>query len=44
VAGLPGRWTGPGRCVIAVQVGLIRGWRTERDRGSSPHSSVTSAW
>jgi hypothetical protein len=44
VAGLPGRWTGPGRCVIAVQVGLIRGWRTERDRNSSPQSSVTSPW
>lgn len=29
-AGLPVVWTGPGRCVIAVQVGLIRGWRAER--------------
>ena len=26
-AGLSGRWTAPGRCLITVQVGLLRGWR-----------------
>jgi hypothetical protein len=28
-AGLPEGWTGPGRILIAVQVGLLRGWRTD---------------
>jgi hypothetical protein len=43
-AGIPVVWTGPGRCLITVQLGLIRGWRTERDRGAPSHSTVTSAW
>jgi hypothetical protein len=24
--GLPDRWLGPGRCLIRVHVGLVRGW------------------
>lgn len=30
-ADLPGWWTGPGRCLIAVQVGRLRGWRWRTD-------------
>ena len=39
---LPDRWSGPGRSLVSVQVGRLRGWRRERDPGvlypSSPPS------
>jgi hypothetical protein len=43
-AGLPQHWTGPGRRLVAVQVGLLRGWRRKRDPADSYHSTDTSAW
>ena len=52
VAGLPDRWTAADRCLITVQVGLLRGWRSgERNRGgrdrtpepSAPRSTVRSS-
>jgi hypothetical protein len=44
-AGLPGHWTGPGRCLVAVHVGLLRGWCTGHLNPEVPHhTSEASAW
>jgi hypothetical protein len=36
-ASLPGPWTSPDRCLITVQVGLLRGWRAEQQTDGEPH-------
>lgn len=41
---LPVVWTGPGRCLIAVQVGLLRGWRTVQDLTAARDGSAPVAW
>ena len=38
-AHLPGRWTYPDRCLITVQVGLLRGWRAEDRTDGEAHRS-----
>ncbi len=52
VSGLPDRWTDTDRCLVTVQVGLLRGWRAgERNHGgpgrtpepSAPRSTVPSS-
>jgi hypothetical protein len=44
-ADLPERWTGPGRCLVAVHVGLLRGWRTRsQDHDSRHHDPAPSDW
>jgi hypothetical protein len=42
-AGLPEGWTGPSRILIAVQVGLVRGWRTESAEVPSDNEPQPSA-
>jgi hypothetical protein len=42
---LPWRWAEPGRCLIAVRLGLLRGWLSgDRNRGVLYHPQVPSAW
>ena len=43
-AGLPRAWAGPGRCLITLQVGLLRGWCAgERNRGVLYQTAAPSA-
>jgi hypothetical protein len=43
-ADLPGGWTGPGRCLIVVQVGLLRGWSAgQRNQGARYRDPEPSA-
>lgn len=43
-ARLPGRWTYPDRCLITVQVGLLRGWSAdERNHDETRRSPEPSA-
>jgi hypothetical protein len=44
VAGLPDRWTDADRCLITVQLGLLRGWRAdERNQGEPDRTPEPSA-
>jgi hypothetical protein len=44
-AALPGRWTFPDRCLITVQVGLLRGWRAgDRDREAHRDAEASAPW
>ena len=41
--GLPSGWTGPGRCLLAVPLTLVRGWRAgRRDRNVPDHAPEAS--
>lgn len=38
--GFPRRWTGPDRCLVAVRVGLLRGWRAGERSSSGPYHTL----